>query len=275
MNTDKTFNLNDIGTCHTFTSKEDRPYQIMFPPEDYLVICCGAIMGTAASRFDHPNILMKHGLVFEFKHYRKGGSKFWTQKPGVEFTFAVPKNKITLVEREGLSYVTIIIGDCYYTLNVSGGGNGIAWTDYVHQGCSTIVNLKLKDLKAIASMAMTVSEVQHKGIKLDMPKEMAIDYDDSRFCELCNEKALSSKLKAGMTVVLKDGYAYMGYTRFSINSYYKKKWTVVKNSVTVQIKSKHIDWTETAASNLLPTVKHEKYNRVPFQARDSIGRKAI
>ena len=80
-------------------------YQVELPPGDHLIVVAGAHLGKPAYDFDHPNIAAKKSELFEFKHYRKGGSKFWTSKAGISFYFVIPKAQIELLPEKGYSYV--------------------------------------------------------------------------------------------------------------------------------------------------------------------------
>jgi hypothetical protein len=112
---------------------------VRLPPGDHLTVIAGAHLGEPAYDFDHPNIAAKKSELFEFKHYRTGGSKFWTSKAGISFSFVIPKAQIELLAEKGFSYVPVLIHGRKCRLNVSGGtGNG-GWTDHlgqvVHVGC--------------------------------------------------------------------------------------------------------------------------------------------
>ena len=76
-------------------------YQVELPPGDHLIVVAGAHLGEAGHDFDHPNIAAKKSELFEFKHYRKGGSKFWTSKAGISFYFVIPKAQIELLPEKG------------------------------------------------------------------------------------------------------------------------------------------------------------------------------
>ena len=100
-------------------------YQVELPPGNHLTVIAGAYLGEPAYDFDHPNVAAKKSDVFEFKHYRKGGSKFWTAKAGISFYFVIPKGQIELLPEKGYSYVPVLIHGRRCVLNVSGGtGNG-------------------------------------------------------------------------------------------------------------------------------------------------------
>ena len=96
-------------------------YRVELPPGNHLIVVAGANMGEPAYDFDHPNIAAKKSELFEFKHYRKSGSKFWTSKAGISFYLVIPKAQIELLPEKGYSYVPVLIHGRKCRLNVSGG----------------------------------------------------------------------------------------------------------------------------------------------------------
>ena len=65
-----------------------------------VIVVAGAHLGEAGYHFDHPNLAAKKSELFEFKHYRKGGGKFWASKAGISFYFVIPKAQIELLRQE-------------------------------------------------------------------------------------------------------------------------------------------------------------------------------
>ena len=112
----------------------EKGYEVWLPPGDHLIVVAGAHLGEPGYDFDHPNIAAKKSELFEFKHYRKGGSKFWTSKAGISFYFVIPKAQIELLPEKGYSYVPVLIHGRKCHLNVSGGTGNSGWTDCVRQG---------------------------------------------------------------------------------------------------------------------------------------------
>jgi hypothetical protein len=47
----------------------------------------------SAIKFEHPNIAGRKLEMFEFKHYRYNGGKFWTSHPGIDLTLLVNENE--------------------------------------------------------------------------------------------------------------------------------------------------------------------------------------
>jgi hypothetical protein len=99
---------------------------------------------------------LTHEHEFWFKH-DNGGSKSWTSANGIEHTFVIPRSKIQLVREKGYSYPKIVIGGMTVTLNVSGGSgpaNFPGWVDYIGETASTLVNLPMEVLQAIAETSV-------------------------------------------------------------------------------------------------------------------------
>ena len=132
----------------------DTEYFVKFSPEPYIILVAGFKASNAGFDFNHPNILAKQYSIFEFKHSRSNGSKFWTNCLGVDLHFAVPKEKIDVVVDKGYSNVPLMLNGERFILNVGGGTSGVIWTDVVHRIEHTNVNMNKKLLNAIASIAI-------------------------------------------------------------------------------------------------------------------------
>jgi hypothetical protein len=145
-----------LSDCGTMLVLDDNPadrYQVEIDPGDFLVIRTGATAGKAAFHFDHPNMAAKAKTIFEFKHYRKNGSKFWTARAGMEFYFVIPRSAVTMLPEKGHSYVPAMINGVKVQFNVSGGtANG--WTDWLHMNTEISVNHPVRDLKKLAAVAV-------------------------------------------------------------------------------------------------------------------------
>jgi len=133
-------------------------YQVILPPGDHLIVVAGAHLGEPGYDFDHPNVAAKKSELFEYKHYRKGGSKFWTSKAGISFSFVIPKAQIELLPEKGYSYVPVLVHGRKCRLNVSGGtGNG-GWTDFVRQVAHVGCGWTIAALRSLAAIALNPDE---------------------------------------------------------------------------------------------------------------------
>ena len=154
---------------------EKTPYFIIRAPIEYF---------TPAAQFNHPNIAGSKISVFEYKHSRKDGSKFWTSALGIELYFIIPACHISLIPNKGYSYVDVMINNEKFVLNVSGGTSGNGWTDYVNKECSICGTKKWTKAKLnkLAEVALSPSECELRGISLSIK-----DYEESDLKSLANE----------------------------------------------------------------------------------------
>jgi hypothetical protein len=142
-----------LSECDKVIKVNDK-YTIEIPDDENLIVCVGFdVKKKLCATFKHPNIAASEKKVFEFKHSRNNGTKFYTQKAGINHYFIIPKNQIRVFKYEGYSYVEGLIGDVRVTFNVSGGGCEY-WKDIISTNVSIFINHSLSDLKNIASVAI-------------------------------------------------------------------------------------------------------------------------
>jgi hypothetical protein len=225
-------------------------YQVELPPGNHLTVVAGAHLGEPAYDFDHPNVAAKKSDVFEFKHYRKGGSKFWTAKAGISFYFVIPKAQIELLPEKGYSYVPVLIHGRKCVLNVSGGSGNGGWTDYVrpvaHVGCGWTIAA----LKALTAVALSPRECLAQGITLDI--QGLEDYQNQRLIEISAAVTMRTRLKPGNQVLLKKGWNYEGSQGPLViqSRPPRKRYFVCKaHSMGVRVQYAAIDWIKTAEIN--------------------------
>jgi len=225
-------------------------YTVELPPGNHLTVIAGACLGEPASRFDHPNVAAKKSELFEFKHYRRSGSKFWTSRPGVNFYFVVPKAQIDLLPEKGYSYVPVLIRGRKCRLNVSGGGGSERWTDYVrsvvHVGCGW----PLKDLKLLAEIAASPAECQPQGIALNI--EPLDEREQQSFADAAAAVTMRAKLEPGSRVMLRDGYSYQdsqGPLEILSRPDRKRHFVCQGFPGDVRVPYAAIDWGKTAEAN--------------------------
>ena len=225
-------------------------YQVELPPGDHLIVIAGAHLGGPAYGFDHPNMAAKKSELFEFKHYRKGGSKFWTSKAGISLYFVIPKAQIELLPEKGYSYVPVLIHGRKCHLNVSGGtGNG-GWTDYVRQVVHIGCGWTLAALGSVAAITLSPDECHAQGITLEI--EPLKDYQRAGFVETAATVTMRTRLEPGRQLLLRDGWHYMGsHGPFAVESrpHRKRYFICVAGSSHLRIQYAAIDWTKTAEIN--------------------------
>ncbi len=156
--TEQKFNLADADSFDLTRDPSDGPYRVVLvEPREYLELRVGYTRGQLMS-FTHPNAT-KTNKVFEFKHYRQDGGKYWTQEPGIEFTFRVPRRAIWLMDELTWSYPVVEIGGKRITLNTSGGTyQGGGWADWISPVVSTLVNMPSEALWAIATNSIPIHQ---------------------------------------------------------------------------------------------------------------------
>jgi len=71
----ETINLAAAGNQIKFKDEQGKDYFINIAPGKYLLVVACIEHGRAAFNYDHPTVLARMPRVFEYKHYRKGGSK--------------------------------------------------------------------------------------------------------------------------------------------------------------------------------------------------------
>jgi len=236
-------NLAEIGP--NIQVKEN--YRIEFPEEDFLGVCVNAEYGSPAAKFDHPNIASANRKIMSFKHYSRTRGKWWTEKPGVSYSFVIPKDKIELdTEKSGYSYVYVKINDKRYCLSVSGGGSSGSWVDYVSQFSSVGMCRSKKDIQPIADAATLDGQfsIAHK---------MMDESDQEHYRRLCAFYDTRSKLKEGDKVFLAYGYSFnSSQGPFDIvRRPARKRHFLCSGGMydRIHISYAKIDWVKTAEAN--------------------------
>jgi hypothetical protein len=225
-------------------------YEVRLPPGNHLIVVAGAHLGESGYDFDHPNIAAKKSELFEFKHYRQGGSKFWTSKVGIGFYFSIPKAQIELLPEKGYSYVPVLIQGRKCHLNVSGETGDNGWTDCVHQGVDVGCGWPVSALRSLATIALSPNECRAQGITLVI--EPLKDYQRAGFVETVAAVAMRPRLGASSQVFLCDGWSYMdSQGPFVVESRPSRKRHFICACGTARIRVQYaaIDWTKTAEIN--------------------------
>ncbi len=231
----------------------------------FIILKVGYLPNRASFDFDHPKMLAREVDVLEFKHYRANGSKFWTSKLGSYLYFAVPKDKIEIVPKDGGSYPEVIIDGVQMTLSVSGGTTDGGWNDWVGGITSTFVNMPKKKLNAIVNAAMTVAEAKQAGITLDFDRRPSwIKTDEEwekekkreadRIHEMVCKHVIMPQLDEGWRVQLHGAYSIGGSSGpFIVNQPKQKRKKHVRvgstNYCGTRVYYKHIWWAKTAELN--------------------------
>jgi hypothetical protein len=203
--------LSDCKDIIVLDDKESDKYTIAIPNTEYLVIEVGCKVGSGMANFVHPNITASVKRIYEFKHYRKGGSKFWTSQAGISHYLVIPTNKIYILPEKGYSYIHAEINGVKVLFNVSGGSSigGNGWTDWLSPLTQISVNHKLKDIKKLVEVAVR-KELEFQVKELDANDlERWQNMSDKVSRKVINQREKLCKMieaKEDVMIVLKDHY---------------------------------------------------------------------
>jgi hypothetical protein len=237
-------------------------YQVELPPGHHLIVVAGAHLGEPGYDFDHPNIVAKKSELFEFKHYRQSGSKFWTAKAGMSFYLVIPKAQIELLPEKGYSYVPVLIQSRKCFLNVSGVGSG-GWTDYVRRVAQIGCGWTRAALRLLGGIAVNPYECQAQGITLEI--ERPKDYEQTSFVEAAAAVTMRTRLEPGSQVLLRDGWDCQGSRGpFVVESRpCRKRYFHCKSGLSlVRVPYPAIDWIKTAEINGVTVPSPVLVNRI-------------
>lgn len=178
--------LNTVNERLTIDSTPGEEYHVEVDPGDYLVINAGSIVGSPAARFHHPNVAHTRRQVYEFKHYRGNGGKFWTCKAGISFYLVIPRSEVFLLLEKGYSWVPAEINGVKVKFNVSGGSQN-GWTDWLHTHTSISVGHGIRDLKKLAEVAVRGTDLEPIQFReKDSPEE--VQREATRWAQLQHDR---------------------------------------------------------------------------------------
>ena len=244
--------LSECGKEYVFPVEKDSGYRVEIEPGEYLVIEVGCDIGKSTAKFTHPNIALSVPKVYGFKHYRHGGSKFWTHRAGLSHYFVIPRSVVKLLPEKGYSYVPAEINGVRVSFNVTGGagfdGPGI-WTDWLKTHTQISVGHKLADLKRIAEVAVRGTSMEPIAVE---PMNGVEDYG---WKKMVAEKMIKAKIleavKTGKAPViyLNAGLDYSGMTNgkgIELHPWKKRAIILDMDCHRVSVKHNQIDWYRTA-----------------------------
>ena len=234
--------LSEIDGSYTFEDK-GRRFTVEVEPGEHMLLVAGCHWGSAASRFTHPGVAGKLREVYHFKHYTASGGKWWTSRPGVSLLFLVPKSRIALVEEATYSYVRVSVGECRYTLNVSGGTGGQGWTDWVRSRAHISVGHPVRELRILAEKAVRCDALP-AGFHVPTERPEVI----SEWERLVRDRELWGALSRGDRVATRSGRVYFFVKRPSRKQHVLASDREEPGSYGVlwRICRKDIDWERTA-----------------------------
>lgn len=159
---------------------------------------------SAIYKYDHPNCLWKGPKMLHFKH-DSGNRKWWTEKPGMVFYFAIPENKINIYVKEDWTYPEINIDGTKITLTCSGGG-GKVWTSWINDPVSTSTFTKVKNIKEIAIHSVFLPEIKEKLMKLPEQENTIADANCCKKYWEKKEARTDQTLEINDTIILLPKY---------------------------------------------------------------------
>jgi hypothetical protein len=223
---------------------------------DHVMVEVFALIGSAAGKARPENAVYIAPKVLEFKHYRKGGGKFWTAKAGMVFGFVIPKIAIDLIlDKPTYSYVPAEIGGETFVLNVTGGTGGKdGWFDYISRSLSVCGTITRKRLAVLDKAAL--SPVASRLLGMTCSNRQEDDCGESLKRILAREITL----KPGMKIALYHCSVGGKTDGFEIAEMGRKKWSGRREQAVylsggyhtpslIRCKLNQIDWIKTAEAN--------------------------
>lgn len=248
--------FSDLNGIHSVTLPDGSSYSYQLPTGTHILIVANIAL-TASNIKKYSNaqtkgMLFRRKDVFDYKHYRRGGSKFYTYAPGLIFGYAIPLDQIVLVpEYQGYSYVKVLINGVEFCLNVSGSTAGSTtehkkWVDYIGNvaGLSGTRTLTKKHLEVLASVSCD-------NVICDMSRIRTLDNNDlNHFYSLVAKMCFSSKLNRGNKLFLNGSYSFQGTKELVFESKRKQQFICTgPNNTPVRVSARKIDWVKTCELN--------------------------
>jgi hypothetical protein len=219
-------------------------YCVKLDEKPYMLFRFTFTLDRAGSGLKHPNVLGRLPCTLEFKHYRNGGSKFWSSRPGVDIYVAVDKMHVRLVLEKTWSYPKLRIGNAEFTTSVGGGGS--PWAELLSSPVSTFTNIKLATLLEICRLAMTPQQAKAAGVALP-----AVETDNTAFLANALARMGSSKrLAPGNKVILLPDFSFRNSQEVDFVSWRNgQKMVCSREGFSIWISLCRIDWVKTAQAN--------------------------
>lgn len=221
-------------------------YHINVPEGPCLVLQAGASLEHRAATFTHPNVLEREACVHHFKHSRPNGGKYWTAKAGVNFYFAIPKERILLHPEPGYSYVKAQINGAEVVFNVSGGSFD-GWTDWLSNPVASSVNHSKRVLNQLAEVALCPKAAASHGITVQLKPMEALD--QWLYSERAAKQTVLKRLAPGVKICLGPGYDHCGATELVLETVYARKQALLCGSPfgRVRVHYRQVAWVKTLA----------------------------
>ena len=225
-------------------------YTINLEPCKTLVLHLAFTLDKPAKNFTHQTVLQRQFKVFEFKHFRQNGSKFWTRKAGITLSFAVDKGHIRIKQKQGYSFPILRINGQEVRLNVSGGsGPNGGWQDWIGTEAETCVNLPLRTVAALAQVAINKRQANDQGIVIGPGEQL--DIQEKAFLQNTYARQHCLKhIQPGHQIEIRENFSAWGaQSTGTVETRTGKRWSASFGGIRYSLGLHQIDWTKTAAAN--------------------------
>ena len=265
--------LSECNDRLVIDNSEKEQYQVNIDPSKYQIIVVGFGANKAGAKFSHPNIMKSVKHIHEFKHYRKGGSKFWTSRAGVDHYLVIPRSEILMLPEKGYSYVPAEINGVKIKFNV-GGGTFNGWTDHLGVKAQISVNHKLSDLKKMVAVATEDFPIKESDLGIQELNEHE-EREWNRLVAKSNPKikdAIAKLIEEDKNPVIELNAGLTITSGYGVSVTKKWKGTKQENGVILHnqngamrtiigifdkmrysVKISQIDWLKTAEANQIKT----------------------
>jgi hypothetical protein len=240
------------NTVYTLADKiipvsEDYVIKADCTQDPFVVLIFGGTEAHASFNFKHPKVLNTWASNFPFKHYRKNGTKFWTNQAGRQFAMVFRRTDVKVIPGELYSYVHCTINGEKITLNTSGGTDNGKWADWVSASPGVCLNLTVAKLKKIAELAVT-EFTTNEAIEQVRAKQ-----DDPSALAYLDRNNIIDKYGKEKSVVIKAN----GNQAYEVQSYLRRGFKVKKlqTGTVYYLPFKDVDWKAFYDDYMAPAYK--------------------
>lgn len=233
-------------------------------PDDNAVFFVDICLEWPHKPLTHPNVLAARPAIFEYKHERKNGSKFWTSKPGIEYLIAVPRETVTVLPEKTYSNPKVRIGDVVVSVNACGGTFDPGWADILTEVLHMFVKLPAKTIKALLAVSLPADDprvVATKGV-------LSFNSKPNETERWKQKVAASTTLLPGYRVVPVSGTGYkngVADAEYLLVSRRASKLILkrhVPDSMYYALGAVHVDWAATYKANNTVMPEPPEWNKL-------------
>lgn len=231
---------------------EDYSIRVDGTQDPFVVLIFGGTEAHASFNFKHPKVLNTWASNFPFKHYRRNGTKFWTNQAGRQFAMVFRRTDVKVIPGQLYSYVHCTINGEKITMNTSGRTNNKKWEDWVFANTSVCLNLTVAKMKKIAELAVsdftTNEAIEQVRAKQDDPAALAY---------LDRNNIIDKYGKNNPIVVKRNGNVDQKY---EVTSYLRRGFKVIKHGTggVYYLPFKDVDWKAFYDDYMAPVVARKE-----------------